>query len=280
MGSHSSKFGPESTNTSQKREYAFDMITSNSKSGLDTKFRKNSGFNSNKETNLVNTSFKWNHGGNTVFLTGTFTGWKDHYPLQKVGNEFTGILRLPRGKYYYKFIVDGEWRFSPSDPTIRDELGNTNNIVDTTEIESMNKMMGSNSQIRKNEFSESRTTMDDNPFNEEAPELPAHLKGIYFLNERDKKKEEEEELEKDFGDMEIEIIGGIDQNKEMRNARKEFIENKSVLSPPTHVTLNHLGIYGNCPTNGNNYCVTTMTQRFRSKYATIKFYSSKFAQVH
>ena len=42
--------------------------------------------------------------------------------------------------------------------------------------------MGSNSQIRKNEFSESRTTMDDNPFNEEAPELPAHLKGIYFLN--------------------------------------------------------------------------------------------------
>jgi len=46
----------------------------------------------------------------------------------------------------------------------------------------MNKMMGSNSQIRKTEFSESRTTMDDNPFNEEAPELPAHLKGIYFLN--------------------------------------------------------------------------------------------------
>ena len=46
------------------------------------------------------------------------------------------------------------------------------------------------------------------------------------------------------------------------------------------IDRNHLGIYGNCPTNGNNYCVTTMTQRFRSKYATIKFYSSKFAQVH
>lgn len=41
---------------------------------------------------MVNTSFKWTHGGNTVFLTGTFTAWKDHYPLQKVGNEFTGIL--------------------------------------------------------------------------------------------------------------------------------------------------------------------------------------------
>lgn len=41
---------------------------------------------------VVNTSFKWTHGGNNVFLTGTFTGWTDHYPLQKVGNEFTGIL--------------------------------------------------------------------------------------------------------------------------------------------------------------------------------------------
>jgi len=280
MGSQSSKFGPESANTTHRREYAFDMITSNSKSGLDSKYRKTSGFNSAKETNLVNTSFKWTHGGNTVFLTGTFTAWKDHYPLQKVGNEFTGILRLPRGKYYYKFIVDGEWRFSPSDPTIRDELGNTNNIVDTTEIESMNKMMGSNSTIRKSEVNDSsKTTIEENSFMEEAPALPAHLKGIYFLNERDKKKEEEEELEKDFGDMEIEI-NRFNGSKEERNARREFIENKSVLSPPTHVTLNHLGIYGSCPTNGNNYCVTTMSQRFRSKYATVKFYSSKFAQVH
>jgi len=85
--------------------------------------------------------------------------------------------------------VDGEWRFSPSDPTIRDELGNTNNIVDTTEIESMNKMMGSNSQIRKNEVNESsKTTLEENSFLEEAPPLPAHLKGIYFLNASDFKE--------------------------------------------------------------------------------------------
>lgn len=36
--------------------------------------------------------------------------------------------------------------------------------------------------------------------------------------------------------MEIEI-GRFNGSKEERNARKEFIENKSVLSPPTHVTL-------------------------------------------
>lgn len=54
--------------------------------------------------------------------------------------------------------------------------------MDTTNIESMNKMMGSNSQIRKTGMSDSRTTVEENPLSEEAPALPAHLKGIYFLN--------------------------------------------------------------------------------------------------
>ena len=89
---------------------------------------------------------------------------------------------MPRGEYYYKFIVDGEWKFSPSDQTIRDEVGNTNNYIDTRNIEFMNKMMESNSQVRTTAHGDSRTTMDENPFLEEAPILPAHLKGIYFLN--------------------------------------------------------------------------------------------------
>ena len=45
-----------------------------------------------KMTLVVNTSFKWNFGGHTVLLTGTFTNWKDHIPLQKVGHEFNVIL--------------------------------------------------------------------------------------------------------------------------------------------------------------------------------------------
>lgn len=279
MGSQSSKFGPESATFNNRRENAFGLITSNSKSGIDGRHRLNSGFNSFKDTNLVNTSFKWAHGGNSVFLTGTFTGWTDHYPLQKVGNEFTGILRLPRGEYYYKFIVDGEWKFSPSDPTKRDEMGNMNNYLNTTNIESINKMMESNSQVRKSEFSDSKTTIESNQLIEEAPVLPAHLKGIYFLNEKDRKREEEDEyFDKEVDPNDYEIDKYI--NFEAKSARKEYITNKNVLSPPTHVTLNHLGIYGGNPTNGNNYCVTTMTQRFKSKYATIKFHSSKLTQIH
>jgi 5'-AMP-activated protein kinase regulatory beta subunit len=42
---------------------------------------------------------------------------------------------LPKGIYYYKFIVDGEWKFSPDDPHTPDENGNINNYIDTTQME-------------------------------------------------------------------------------------------------------------------------------------------------
>lgn len=43
--------------------------------------------------------------------------------------------QLPKGIYQYKFIVDGEWRFSPEDPTIPDPNGNINNVIDTTKFQ-------------------------------------------------------------------------------------------------------------------------------------------------
>lgn len=89
---------------------------------------------------------------------------------------------MPRGIYYYKFIVDGEWKFSPDDPTAPDEHGNINNVIDTTNIESVNTMMGSKADVRKSGTLDSKGQVNDNPFQEEAPLLPAHLMGIYFLN--------------------------------------------------------------------------------------------------
>jgi hypothetical protein len=41
---------------------------------------------------------------------------------------FGGICR-------YKFIVDGEWRFSPEDATMSDDNGYINNYIDTTNFE-------------------------------------------------------------------------------------------------------------------------------------------------
>jgi len=275
MGSQSSKFGPESV-VGSKRDYAINFVSSNSKTNMETKIKKSIDETNSREPNLINTSFKWTYGGNSVFVTGTFTGWKDHVSLQKIGNEFNTILRLPKGIYYYKFIVDGEWKFSPDDLTAPDEHGNINNIIDTTTIESVNKIIGSSSDQRKQTLSGSKPVKSDNPFTEEAPQLPAHLLSVYFLNEREKKMKDH--LIEDMSKMELEE----DSTKQVitEDPRKEYVQHNGELAPPTHVTLNHLSLYGPFATNSKNYTVTGMTQRFKSKYATIQYYSSKFSQVH
>lgn len=40
-------------------------------------------------------------------------------------------------RYYYKFIVNGDWRHSPSSPTERDDRGNLNNILEVGDTASV-----------------------------------------------------------------------------------------------------------------------------------------------
>lgn len=48
------------------------------------------------------------------------------------GNEFSHLKcqKLKRGRHYYKFIVDGEWKFNPNDEQGEDETGILNNFID------------------------------------------------------------------------------------------------------------------------------------------------------
>jgi len=77
-------------------------------------------------------TFVWNgHEGEEVLLVGDFTGnWKE--PIKathKGGPRFETEVRLTQGKYYYKYIINGDWRHSATSPTERDDRGNTNNII-------------------------------------------------------------------------------------------------------------------------------------------------------
>ncbi|KAI5078415.1 hypothetical protein GOP47_0006086 [Adiantum capillus-veneris] len=78
--------------------------------------------------------FVWNHGcreGEEVLLVGDFKGeWNE--PIKAVhagGPKYIVDLRLPQGKYYFKFIVEGQWRHSHSLPTEVDRWGNVNNVI-------------------------------------------------------------------------------------------------------------------------------------------------------
>ena len=94
--------------------------------------------NNNNVTNIQNTSFiytfVWEEGGNNVKLIGSFSNWKDTYEMKKDtrDNIFKISIPLNNGTYIYKFIVDGEWKYSNNQPIKKDNDGNINNYLDLT----------------------------------------------------------------------------------------------------------------------------------------------------
>ncbi|EXC20293.1 hypothetical protein L484_020512 [Morus notabilis] len=76
--------------------------------------------------------FVWNgQEGEDVNLVGDFTGnWKETIRANhKGGSRYEVEVRLPQGKYYYKYIVNGQWRHSTTSPVEKDEGGNSNNLI-------------------------------------------------------------------------------------------------------------------------------------------------------
>ncbi|XP_051118413.1 phosphoglucan phosphatase LSF1, chloroplastic isoform X2 [Andrographis paniculata] len=85
-------------------------------------------------------TFVWNgHEGEDVYLVGDFTGnWKE--PIKAVhqgGPRFEAEVRLPQGKYYYKYIINGDWRHSTASPTESDDRGNINNVIVVGDVASV-----------------------------------------------------------------------------------------------------------------------------------------------
>lgn len=58
------------------------------------------------------TDFKWEFGGHSVYVTGSWDDWSMKVALSRTTPcPFTAVLSLPLGTFQYKFIVDGNWRF-------------------------------------------------------------------------------------------------------------------------------------------------------------------------
>lgn len=65
-----------------------------------------------------------------VMLAGSFNNWEERsLPMRKVDSGWIAALRLKPGKYWYKFIVDGQWMVD-EDNALRenDGMGNTNSV--------------------------------------------------------------------------------------------------------------------------------------------------------
>lgn len=72
--------------------------------------------------------------------------------MHRSGNDFTLIIDLPRkSKQQYKFIVDGQWKFSNKFEHQADENGNVNNVLDLSNFEPID---------------ESKTILDDEKYDD------------------------------------------------------------------------------------------------------------------
>lgn len=84
-------------------------------------------------TEFVTTELRWIQGGDKVFVTGSFTGWKKMIALNgpsKRDGSFSVKLSLPVGTHRFRFIVDNELRFSDFLPTATDQMGNFVNYLE------------------------------------------------------------------------------------------------------------------------------------------------------
>ena len=134
-------------------------------------------FDGSEDEHLV-AVFRWEHGGNKVFLSGTFNNWKTNIPMHRGGNDFTYICSLPRGKHVYKFLVDGKWRFSPDHPTLADAQGNVNNLLDLTNFRSnLDEMRDWRDHIvPDDQMGQEMPSRED--YGQEPPYLPPQLRHI------------------------------------------------------------------------------------------------------
>jgi len=70
---------------------------------------------------------------NSVHLTGSFDNWEVRHPMayDHVKHQWQVTLQLPKGKHFYKFVVDNKnWMTSEEYPTEKDPAGNTNNFIE------------------------------------------------------------------------------------------------------------------------------------------------------
>ncbi|KAJ0601946.1 putative AMP-activated kinase, glycogen-binding protein [Helianthus annuus] len=87
-------------------------------------------------TILTPARFVWPYGGRSVYLSGSFTGWSEHWPMTPVEGcptVFQTICSLPPGYHQYKFIVDGEWRHDEHQPFVTGNYGIVNTVLLTRE---------------------------------------------------------------------------------------------------------------------------------------------------
>jgi len=177
---------------------------------------------SQPNSNIVSTNFEWREGGEVVYLTGSFVNWEQKFLLRKnlVDHKFEVCLELPKGRYEYKFVVDEVWKFSKLHPTIKDQRGNINNVIDNSTLNTMSQTSTSSNVTNSVDNQEKKLEKSD------------HVYNTYFNIENNKNTKEQNAV---FEDNLRNYINSISNNKPKKQNK---VKQDYVCNIPRKVELN------------------------------------------
>ncbi|CAI9783989.1 unnamed protein product [Fraxinus pennsylvanica] len=185
----------------------------------------------------IPTMIIWSHGGQEVAVEGSWDGWMTRKPLQRSGKDFTILKVLPSGVYHYRFIVDGQSRYSPDMLWDQADAGNAYNILDLKDYvpENIDSISGFEPpQSPDSSYNNSQLVAED--YAKEPAMVPPHLQSTLI------------------------------------NAPSSHMEIPRPYSRPQHVVLNHL--YMHKDRSSPSVVALGSTNRFHSKYVTVLLYKS------
>jgi len=191
---------------------------------------------------------RWKHGGEEVYVSGSYDNWTNKLRLNRSTEDFVAIVELPEGKHEYKFLVDNEWKIDPNEPKVESGKGSLNNYLevkpsDFEVFEALAFDSTATREVTKTDYSS--CDEDDEVYSQEVPvgmledssihppSLPPHLLNKVLLNQ------------------------DIDMSYE-----------PSLLPEPQHVMLNHM--YALSIKEG--VMALSATHRYKKKFVTTLLY--------
>ena len=222
--------------------------------------------------------FKWNKGGNIVYITGSFCNWENFFLMEKKNDgTFSITLHIPKGIYQYKYKIDNQWKID-NEAKIINENGNENNIINTDDYENKNKIENNNNNIIK------KKSNDDNKIkNKNENNLKKTNYGIYDVNKGDfnEKPPNIPHLFRKYFDLDYNTnqdkIGKINffsniKEKHVLNENGSYKE----IYPLFHIHLNHMHSKKLINQNTNKqFYLMSISLRIKHKNTTIVYYSPK-----
>lgn len=199
--------------------------------------------------------FHWEHGGDEVFLSGSFNNWKTKVPMTKSGNEHTAIIELPSGTHEFKYYVDGNWLHDPGQKTINDHFDGRNNVITVSDSDfDFTKALMTDETAEKKQHTASfdSSTGGTSPSGSYSKRIPHH--GGVHMSTHNSESSHPPSLPPHL----LNVI----LNKETEQ------EDPTMLPVPHHVALNHLYALS----IKDSVMTLSGTHRYKRKYVTTVLY--------